>query len=323
MAIRKTIVSAMALIMVFSGFHVFADDIVTDEKLKISIGYCPFGMMETPVAKVKEFYKKYLPNVEVEWVFGVYSIELINKWLTGELEIAYLGDMPAVVLQNRLGNTKWVSVAVYPHGEVAAIYIPHDSKIKSVKDLNDEYVATGMGSSHHRILNVIAKAEGININIKNLKPADALERLEKGKIKAFCYWPPYVEMVKHKNAGKVLIANCVKYEPEVNAVWPLVVSEKFANEHPLIVKGLVRADRDLHKFMKENPDEAADIVYNELEEKIPFDVVKASLDSYRYPDGFKQEHIDTMQRGIDFLKEKKFIKKGFNAAEWADTGFAE
>ncbi len=319
---QKIIITCVVIVLlILASVPTFASEVISTEKIKISIGYCPFGMLETSVAKAQAFYKTYLPNVEVEWVFGLYSIELINKWVAGDLEIAYLGDMPAVILQDRVKNTKWVSAAVYPHGEVATLYVPHTSTLTSIKELDGKQVATAMGSSHHRILDVIAVAEGITLHLKHYPPAEALEKLKAGEVEAFLYWPPYVELVKHENAGKVLVEDFTQYEPEVNSIWPFVVSEEFAEKHPEIVRGLVKADQDLHAFMREHPDEAAEIVYRELEGKIPLPVLKGSLASYQYADGLEQEHIDAMQRDIDFLKEKKLIKDGFSAAEWADPSF--
>ncbi len=312
----------LLLVLASSPAYCSDADVISAKKMKITIGYCPYGMLETPVMKVKEFYKKYLPNVEVEWFFGLYSVHLINNWIAGKLEIAYLGNMPAIMLQAKTGNTKWVGVSVYPHGDVAAIFVPKDSKVTDVKQLAGKTVATGIGSSHHRILEEIMRQEGIKFEIVNQTPEVAIGNLEAGKIDGFCYWPPYLELAKYNNVGKCLPpCNAKKYEPYVNAIWPFVVSEKFAEENPDIVRGLVNADIDLHRFMVEHPDEAAEIVYKELGEKIPLPVVKASLASYQYSDTLDQEHVEVMQRDIDFLYGKGFLKEKFNAADWADSSF--
>lgn len=297
--------------------------VISDEKMKITIGYAPFGMMSTAVAKQKAFYKKYLPNVEVEWFFGLYSVHLINNWIGGGMEISYLGDMPAIMLQSKVGNTVWVSNANYQKGKVAGIFVRKDFPGTSVKDLNGKTIATGVGSSHHRILDVIAKKEGITYNLVNQTPEVAMPNLESGRIDAMIYWPPYSDMARKQGIGKELLADATAYEPEVNAVWPLVVSKDFATKHPKIVEGLVRADRDVHKFMQEHPDEAAEIVFKELEQKIPLDVVKQSLASYGYTDTFDQEHIDTMQKSIDFLSSKGLLKNSFKAQDWADPSYVK
>lgn len=70
-------------------------------------------------------------------------------------------------------------------------------------------------------------------------------------------------------------------------------------------------------------DEASQIVYKELEEKMPLPVVKASLANLQFSDTIEKEHIETMQRGIEFLKTKGIIKTGFNAADWADPSFGK
>ncbi len=306
----------------FAAGKLIETDVITTEKMKIVWGYCPYGMLETSVMKEKQFYKKYLPNVEVDWFFGLWSVHLINNWIAGKLEIAYIVKMPAVMLQSKIKNTKWVGVAVYPHGDVGAVFVPKDSKIKSVKELDGATIATGVGSSHHRILEEIAKQENIKFNIVSQNPEVAVGNLEAGKLDAFCYWPPYIELVREKEVGKCIEpCNANKYEPYVNAIWPLLVSERFAKAHPDIVRGLVRADNDLHDFMKNHPDEAAEIVYNELERKIPLESLKRSLARYKYSNELTDEHIEVMQRDIDFLYEKKFLKKHFKAADWADNSF--
>lgn len=297
--------------------------VISDEKMKITIGYAPFGMMSTAVAKQKEFYKKYLPNVEVEWFFGLYSVHLINNWIGGGMEISYLGDMPAIMLQAKKGDTVWVSNANYQKGKVASIFVRKDFPGTSVKDLNGKTIATGVGSSHHRIIDVIAKKEGITYNLVNQTPEVAMPNLESGRIDAMIFWPPYSDMARKQGVGKELLADATAYEPEVNGVWPLVVSEDFAAKHPKIVEGLVKADQDVHKFMKENPDEAADIVFKELEQKIPLDVVKQSLASYGYTDSFDQEHIDTMQKAIDFLTSKNLLENPFKAQDWANFSYVK
>lgn len=320
---KTVMICLLMVVFLFSSVPVFAQ-VISDEKAKIVWGYCPYGMLETSIMKVKAFHKKYLPNVEVEWFFGLYSPHLVNNWIGGKLELAYLGNMPAAALQSNKRDTKWVGIAVYPHGEVGAIFVPNNSKIQSVKELNGKTVATGVGSSHHRILEEVMRQEGIKFDIVNQAPEVAIGNLEAGKLEAFCYWPPYLELVKHKKIARILPpGDCKTYEPYVNAIWPLVVSERFAKAYPKIVKGLIKADMDLHKFMMTNLDEAAQIVNKELEEKLPIPVVKASLASYQYANRFDQEHIEVMQRDIDFLHSKGFIKKHFKAAEWADTSFVK
>lgn len=323
MKFKAVMMGLLVVVFLLSSVPVFAQ-VISDEKAKIVWGYAPYGMLETSVMKVKAFHKKYLPNVDVEWFFGLYSPHLVNNWIAGKLEISYLGNMPAVALQAVKGDTKWVGISVYPHGDVGAIFVPHKSPIQSVKELDGKTVATGVGSSHHRILEEVMRQEGIKFEIVNQSPEVAIGNLEAGKLEAFCYWPPYLELVKHKGIARILPpGHLKKYEPHVKAIWPFLVSESFAKAHPKIVKGLVKADMDLHKFMREHPDEAAAIVYKELEEKIPLPVLKASLASYRYADRFDLEHIEVMQRDIDFLHSKGFIKRHFKAAEWADTSFVK
>ncbi|MDQ1330026.1 MAG: transporter substrate-binding protein [Thermodesulfobacteriota bacterium] len=320
----KLIIYCLAFVIAFASTPAFSSDVVTNEKTKITIGYCPYGMLETSVMKEKKFYQKYMPNVEVEWFFGLYSVHLINNWVAGKLEFAYLGNMPSIMLQGKMKNTKWVGNAVYTKGEAGAMTVPKGSTVKNIKDLNGKTVATGIGSSHHRLLEVVQEKEGIKFNIVNQAPEVAIGNLEAGKLDGFAYWPPYIDMTTHRGIGTLVPpGNFKQYEPYVNAIWPIVVSESFAKKHPEIVKAFVKADQDLHKFMKERPDEAAQIVFKETEGKIPLEVLKGSLARYGYASNINKEQIDVMQADIDFLHSRGYLKDHFKAADWADTSFSK
>ena len=320
---RLLCMSTLVFFLLSATIPAVASDVITTKKMKLTIGYCPYGMLETSVMKEKKFYQKYMPNVEVEWFFGLYSVHLINNWIAGKLEVAYLGNMPAVMLQGKMKNTVWVGNAVYPQGDVGALFVPKGSTVKSVKDLDGKNVATGIGSSHHRILEEVMRQEGIKFNIVNQAPEVAVGNLEAGKLEGFCYWPPYIELMKYKGIGQLVPpGNTKKYEPYVNAIWPIVVSKNMVKKNPGVVKAFVKADQDLHKFMQEHPDEAAQIVFKATEGKLPIEVLKGSLASYNYASKIGKEHIEVMQRDIDFLNSKGFLKKHFKASDWVDTSFS-
>lgn len=318
---HKVILWLGVFALLWISFPAFASDVVSDEKMTVTIGYCPYGMLETGVAKVKEFYKKYLPNVDVNWFFGLYSPHLVNNWIAGKMDVAYLGDMPAIALQSKLGNTKWVTCATLYDGKIGAILVPNNSTAKSVQDLNGKTVAVGIGSTQHHMLAVVGEKAGVKFDLVNQAPEVALGNLEAGKIDGWTPWPPYIALAVYKKVGKLLLPNFKEYEPDVDATCILAVSDRFAKEHPKIVEGLVRADLDLHKFMKEHPNQAAEIVFKELEEKIPLPVLKASLAKYDYSDKIGKEELEIMQREIDWSKAQGFIKNGFKATDWADPSF--
>ena len=323
---RKQMICAVMVIffLLFATIPAMASDVITTKKMKLTIGYCPYGMLETSVMKEKKFYQKYMPNVEVEWFFGLYSVHLINNWIAGKLEFAYLGNMPAIMLQGKMKNTKWVGIAVYTKGDVGAIVVPNGSTVKNIKDLDGKTVATGIGSSHHRLLEVVQKQENIKFNIVNQSPEVAIGNLEAGKIDGFCYWPPYIDLATYRGIGHLVPpGNFKQYEPYVNAIWPIVVSESFAKKNPDIVKAFVKGDQDLHKFMQDHPDEAAQIVFKETEGKLPLEVLKGSLARYGYASAIEKEHIDVMQADIDFLHDNGYLKNHFKAADWVDTSYSK
>lgn len=140
-----------------------------------------------------------------------YGAPLSEAALANDVDVAFLGDQPAVTL---LSSSKdWRIVARLMDFRVA-ILVPPNSPIKSVVGLKGKTLAIPFGSSTHRVaLEFIAQA-GLNpqkdvhiINIDIQEQASIVQSARSGQwpnIDAVASWDPNIALYESKGLARVL-----------------------------------------------------------------------------------------------------------------------
>ena len=134
-----------------------------------------------------------------------------------------------------------------------------------------------------------------------LKPTDMQGVLEKGDIRAFVAWEPYVS--KAEAAGqKVLLRS--------GQIWPhhpccvLAVSENFLKNNPEAASRLLAAHVEATDFINKNPDEAAKIFADEYQ--MDLEMVKKAMANVEYTTTIRKEELKTY---ITELNDFKLINQ--------------
>lgn len=297
--------------------------VVTSEKVTLVVGHQPFTPTWTSdIMRTLQLHKKYLPNVDVEWFKALYGPPLVNNMIARKIQLSYLGDMPAIVLASKKANleTRLVGLCQSDKGTSAALMVPKDSPVKSVKDLDGKRVATGFGSYLHRFLEVVQDKEKVKFTLVNQPPEVALSNLQAGKIDADGRWPPHWGLAVNKGIARVLTTG---KEYNFQFVCGLVVSKQFADEHPKVVTGWLRAELDAHELIRKDPAKAAQLIFEAWEKKIPLEVIQRDVESALYPDQLLPEHVEALKAGADFLFRNKMIDAKPDIDEWVDTRFLQ
>jgi NitT/TauT family transport system substrate-binding protein len=281
---------------------------VTAEKLTLSVGHQPFTPDWTvEIVRMLKLHEKYLPNVQVEWFKALYGPPLVNNMIARKIQLMFVCDTPALVLASKKAalESRLVAVGQTDNGTSAAILVGKDSPIKSVKDLNGKRVATGFGSYLHRFVEVVQAKEGLSFQLLNQTPEVRLSNLEAGKIDADATWPPYWNLAVHKGLARVLTAgDRYGYRTVCSNA---VVSKEFADKHPRVVEGWLKAELEAHEFLRKNPDRSAEIIFEAWEKKIPVEVIRKDLAYTTYPDEITPQHIETLKEAAEFLMRQKMI----------------
>jgi len=283
---------------------------VSSEKLKIVIGHQPL----TPTWGVAivigaQLWKPYLPNVEIERSDFMSGMPLVNNMLAGKIDIGYIGDMPAIVLGSKsdLQQTRFVAVTDADEGGESVIYVKKDSPIKAAKGLDGQNVSVPFGGFTHRFAEVVEQAENIKFNIVGQSPEVGLTNLEAGKVAAYIPWEPYGKMAVARGFAEPL-TDGTKYH--FNSLRGVVVSKAFMDAHPEIVLGWMRAELDAHKMMREQPDRAAKIIFDDWKKyDVPLKIIRSDFDHSIFPDEITPEWRKVLTDGGDFLLSHQLIER--------------
>ncbi len=315
----RTMLALLALLLALVSS--VAAQVVTAEKATLVVGHQPFTpTWSSDVMRVMQFHKKYLPNVEVEWFKALYGPPLVNNMIARKIHLSYLGDMPAIVLAAKKAalDTRLVGLCQSDGGASAALLVPKDSPVKSVKDLDGKRVATGFGSYLHRFLEVVQEKEKVRFTLVNQPPEVALSNLQAHKIDGDGRWPPHWGVAVNKGIARVLTTG---KEYNFQFLCGLVVNRDFATQHPKIMEGWLRGELDAHEYLRKAPDKAALLIYDAWEKKIPLEVIQRDLEYSAYPDQISPEHVDTLKAGAEFLLRNKMIDVKPDIDAWMDTSF--
>jgi NitT/TauT family transport system substrate-binding protein len=283
---------------------------VSTEKLKIVIGYQPL----TPtwgVAMVTgaQLWKPYLPNVEIERSDFMSGMPLVNNMLAGKIDIGYIGDMPAIVLGSKsdLQQTRFVSVTHADEGGESVIYVKKGSPIKSVKDLDGKNVSVPFGGFTHRFAEVVSQTENIKFTLVGQSPEVGLTNLQANKVDAYIPWEPYGKMAVARGFAERL-TDGTKYH--FNSLRGIVIRKEFMDKHPDVVLGWLRAELDAHKMMREQPDKAAKVIFDDWKKfDVPYEVIRSDFSYSLFPDEITAEWRKVLTDGGDFLMSHKLIEK--------------
>ena len=230
-----------------------------------------------------QLWKPYLPNVEIERTDFMSGMPLVNNMLAGKIDIGYIGDMPAIVLGSKgdLQPTRFVAVTDADEGGESVIYVKKDLPINTVKGLDGQSVSLPFGGFTHRFAEVVEQAENIKFNIVGQSPEVGLTNLQAGKVAAYIPWEPYGKMAVARGFAQPLVDG-TKYH--FNSLRGVVVSKAFMDAHPDIVIGWMRAELDAHKMMREQPDRAAKIIFDDWQKfDVPLDIIRSDFDHSLFP----------------------------------------
>jgi NitT/TauT family transport system substrate-binding protein len=312
MAMKRLISGALTTVFFFFGAAIIptnAGQAVSEKKLKIVVGYQPLTpTWGATIVTGAKLWKPYLTNVEVERFDAMSGMPLVNNMLADKINIAYLGDMPAIILASKseMAQTRFVSLTDTDEGGASIIYVRKGSPFKTIKDLDGKVVSITFGSFTHRFAKVVEAREKVTFKFVGQAPEVGLTSLQSGKVDAWSPWPPYGDMVAARGLGEPLV-NGTQYN--FDSLRGIVVTKAFADAYPDVVVGWLRAELDAHKIMRERPDQAAKIIYDDWKQyEVPLEVIKQEFAYKTFPDEITPKWRLVLSEGAKFLIAHKFIE---------------
>ncbi|WNY25630.1 ABC transporter substrate-binding protein [Methanolapillus millepedarum] len=236
------------------------------------------------------------------------------------IQVAYIGAAPVIpaVAQNN-ADLKIVA-AVQING--SSLVVPVNATYNGPQDLVGKKIATfPPGSIQDTLLKAWLLENGVNLSqveIKGMDGGEAQTALASGSVDAVFLPHPTPSVIEQNGIGKI-VYNSGQMEAN-HACCVIAVSQKFIDEHPDIVKEIVRVHIDATEYTNQNPEQAAE--YYAKMTGVSKDVVLASINEW---DGqwVSDPHMieDYVVSYSQSQYEQGLIPRSLTAEDLFDTSF--
>lgn len=180
-----------------------------------------------------------------------------EAFASGSIDFAFYGDQPTI---NGIANNVPVTILGSPmRTETAnALLVRADSEIASVEELAGKKVAVTVGTAQHKILLQILDKHGLSeedIELNNLKNADAFTALAAGEVDAILTLEPSITTYTKNGTAKILEDGTGFVNTSI-----FVGRTEFIEQYPEITERYIRALLRAEAWREENTEEAAQII---------------------------------------------------------------
>lgn len=273
------------------------DAVVSIGSYSRAIDYAPYI-----IAKKKGFFDKTAENYNFKTNYVEFqTLPSINESIaTGNLDIIFEAEPPAII-----GKAAGIDLSIVSPGVslVQEILVPTESNINEVFDLKGKKIAVPSGSSSHYGLNKILTQAGLtseDVEIIDMNPQDGQTAFVARQIEAWAIWPPFVEQQEYNGTGRVLRGSNVFIQSIV------AMRDSFRNENPELARDLILDIQRSQQWIIENPEEAQQIVSEEL--NIDLAVVVLAWDKHDFNPTIGEKEIQDIQSKADFLYDIGLVK---------------
>jgi sulfonate transport system substrate-binding protein len=171
------------------------------DPIKLTVGYQPYytEAWSAVVMKSKQFWKKHLPvGSEVEFEPGLQGSVLVGQMIAGKQQIAYMGDMPAIVASAKpeVADIRIVAVAGTSQQQCNIFLVKKDApEFKSAEEalhwFDGKVVASPQGSCTDRFARKVFQKMEVKPAKYFNQGADAIaDNFKAGKLDAAVLWEP-------------------------------------------------------------------------------------------------------------------------------------
>ena len=259
------------------------------------------------IEKNKEIFKKHLPGVKINYKEITSGADQTAALASGDVDILYaLGGSSAILAKANGQDIKVLNM--YSRAPRAFSLFSKDDSIKNPKDLKGKKIGGPAGTNLHQELLAYLEKEKMSekdVEFSNMQIPDAASALDSGNLDVALLGGPAA--YKAKEAGLYEITNG---EGLIDAIICVASSEKFAKDHPDVIKAIDDAQAEISKFMEENKDQTKEIVKKELDlDDKAYDYM---CPMYDFSTKITDKDKEGFERTKKFMLDNKMIEKDFD-----------
>jgi NitT/TauT family transport system substrate-binding protein len=252
----------------------------------------------------------YLYDYDLDWSLYPTGPAMMKSFASGETDIGYIGLPPVMI---RLENGLKLKCVGGGHVEGTVMVAPESYKtydelgsIKAVlEQFEGEVIGTpSRGSIHDVIINELTKE--YDITIKNFDWADFIpDAIEDGEIAAGVGTPSLATVISNLLDSNIVIPP-YKLWP-FNPSYGIVVREELINESPEFIIQFLKAHEKACNLIRFQPENAAEIAYNELEVVSKDFVLNTYKISPKYCASLPEDYINSTLKFIPVLQNLGYM----------------
>jgi NitT/TauT family transport system substrate-binding protein len=220
------------------------------------------------------FEKTIRPNAKIEWRSFNAGPAAMEALFAGAIDMAYVGPNPAINGYVR-SNGEALRVIAGATSGGAALVVRGDSGINKAEDFHGKRVASPqMGNTQDVALRAWLKSQGLktrdkggDVTVMPIANPDQLTLFLKKEIDAAWAPEPWASRLVRDAGGRIFL--------DEGTLWPggqfltteLIVSTKFLQSHPDLVKIWLRAHVEVTDWINRHPAEAKQILNQQIQKE--------------------------------------------------------
>jgi NitT/TauT family transport system substrate-binding protein len=225
------------------------------------------------VGKANGWFEKAMGSqVKIEWKSFNAGPSAIEALFAGAIDMTYIGPNPTINGYVR-SNGEAVRVIAGATSGGAALVVRNDSGIQKPEDFHGKKVASPqMGNTQDVALRSWLKIRGLktadkggDVEVIPIANPDQLALFLKKQLDAAWAPEPWASRLVHEANGSIFL--------DERRLWPngqfvtanLIVSRKFLQQHPDLVKNWLRAHVELTDWIEQHPSEAKQLLNQQIQ----------------------------------------------------------
>ncbi len=267
------------------------------------------------------------------------GMALASALARGDVEVAYVCLIPAINAFANAGVPIKVVAGTHKYGYGLVV---DGNKVKTVKDLENPGIRFGCVREGgavdvllHKIIDRYNLDEGkVLSSLQRMNPPKQVMAIKTGQLDAAVLPEQWATMAEEFGFNMLVMSQ---------DVWPdmqgsvMVVKEDLINDHPEVVKKLIKVSQRATDWSNQHPEEAAEVVARQLQETggevLPVNVADTAsalvitpevlLRSMQRMEFTTSVDPDMVQMTIDYIAGLGYIKSSFSAGDILDLRFLE
>lgn len=328
---RRAAASSLTVVLALAASGVLAAELkeIRIAVPDISAGKTPSGAGVVDVLRDRQDFEKEFAadGIEVKWTFFKGAGPAVNEALAnGQVDFAYLGDLPAIVGKANGLDTRLLSATARDVRQYLGV-LP-GSGITSLETLKGKRVAIFRGTATQLSFDAALASKGLterDFKVINLDYNAAGAALAAKQIDA-TWTGPGVFALQARGLAEVPVSTT-----DLNGAGSLqallIGTGEFVDAHPDIVKRLLKAQQPAVAWLRNEDHKQAYIDLVAELSGYPSSILTADAGGQSFVKIFApqldEDFLTDLQNGADVALQQKLIRKAVNVKEWAQPAFLD